>query len=95
MSFRLVDLTGDGILDIWVEFGYAVAVISFQNGAFQRNLQFLTRFPDLYRMPSTSTLTEDSTYEIKIPYSIYIEDLPGSPHLPWMSLYVWDGNDTF
>ena len=89
-SFRLVDLTGDGILDIWVEFGYAVAVISFQNGAFKEIFSAYT-VPGLLPDAAYVDLDKDGTYEIKIPYSIYIEDLPGSPHLPWMSLYEWDG----
>ena len=25
-------------------------------------------------------------------YSIHIEEVPGAPHLEWMSLYEWDGN---
>ena len=35
---------------------------------------------------------KDGTYEIKVPYSIQIERVPGAPHLPWMSLYEWKGN---
>lgn len=92
ISFRLVDLTGDGILDIWVEFGYAVAVISFQNGEFKEIFNSYTvpgTLPDVEYVD----LDNDSTYEIKIPYSIYIEELPGVPHLPWMNLYEWDGTN--
>ena len=92
VSFRLVDLTGDGTLDIWVEFGYAVAVISFQNGEFKEIFSAYT-VPGPLPDAEYVDLDKDGTYEIKIPYSIYIEDLPGSPHLPWMSLYAWDGND--
>ena len=90
VSFRLVDLTGDGILDIWVEFGYAVAVISFQNGEFKEIFSAYT-VPGLLPDAEYVDLDNDGTYEIKIPYSIYIEELPGLPHLPWMSLYEWDG----
>ena len=90
-SFRLVDLTGDGILDIWVEFGYAVVVISFQNGTFKEIFSAYT-VPGLLPEAEYVDLDQDGSYEIKIPYSIYIEDVPGSPHLPWMSLYEWDGN---
>ena len=92
VSFRLVDLTGDGILDVWIEFGYAVAVISFQNGEFKEIFSSYTvpgALPDVEYVD----LDNDGTYEIKIPYSIYIEELPGVPHLPWMSLYEWNGND--
>ena len=91
ISFRLVDLTGDGILDIWVEFGYAVVVISFQNGEFKEIFSSYTvpgPLPDVEYVD----LDKDGTYEIKIPYSIHIKDVPGLPHLPWMSLYEWDGN---
>ena len=91
VSFRLVDLTGDGILDVWVEFGYAVAVISFQNGEFKEIFSAYT-VPGSLPDAEYVDLDEDGTYEIKVPYSIYIEELPGSPHLPWMSLYEWDGN---
>ena len=35
VSFRLIDLTGDGTLDIWVESAYGVALISFQNDEFK------------------------------------------------------------
>ena len=91
VSFRLVDLTGDGTLDIWIEFGYAVAVISFQNGEFKEIFSAYTvsgLLPDAEYVD----LDKDGTYEIKIPYSIHIEALPGSPYLPWMSLYEWDGS---
>ena len=92
VSFRLMDLTGDGTLDIWVEFGYAVAVISFQNGEFKEIFSSYT-VPGPLPDAEYIDLDKDGTYEIKIPYSIYIKELPGSPHLPWMSLYEWDGND--
>ena len=35
VSFRLVDVTGDGILDVWVESAHGVALISFENGEFR------------------------------------------------------------
>ena len=35
VPFKLVDLTGDGILDVWFDLGEAIAVISFQNGEFK------------------------------------------------------------
>ena len=92
VSFKLVDLTGDGILDIWVDHAYGVAVISFQNGEFKEIFSSYTvpgALPDVEYVD----LDNDGTYEIKIPYSIYIEELPGVPHLPWMSLYEWNGND--
>ncbi len=92
-NFTLIDLTGDGTLDIWVEFGYAVAVISFQNGEFKEVFSSYT-VPGLLTEAEYVDLDNDATYEIKIPYSIHIEDVPGAPHLEWMSLYEWDG-DTY
>ena len=90
-SVTLVDLTGDGILDLWVEFGYAVAVISFQNGEFKKIFSSYT-VPGFLAEAEYIDLDDDGTYEIKIPYSIHIEEVPGAPHLEWMSLYEWDGN---
>ncbi|MCY3548889.1 MAG: VCBS repeat-containing protein [Candidatus Poribacteria bacterium] len=89
--FRLVDLTGDGILDVWVEFGYAVVVISFQNGEFEGTFSSYT-VPGPLPDPEYIDLDNDGRYEIKIPYSIQIEGVPGAPYLPWMSLYEWNGN---
>ncbi len=89
-SVTLVDLTGDGILDLWVEFGYAVAVISFQNGEFKEIFSSYT-VPGFLAEAEYVDLDNDDIYEIKIPYSIHIEAVPGAPHLEWMSLYEWDG----
>ena len=91
VNFTLVDLTGDGTLDIWVEFGYAVAVISFQNGEFKELFSSYT-VPGLLSEAEYVDLDNDGIYEIKIPYSIHIEEVPDAPHLEWMSLYAWDGN---
>ena len=91
-TFRLVDLTGDGILDIWIEFSYAVAVISFQNGEFKEVFSCYT-VPGLLPDAKYVDLDDDGIYEIKIPYSIPIDDIPGAPDLPWVSLYEWDGTD--
>ena len=91
-TFKLVDLTGDGILDIWVEFGYAVAVISFQNGELKEVFSRYT-VPGLLPNAEYVDLDKDSTYEIKIPYSIHVNEVPGAPNLPWISLYEWDGTD--
>ncbi|MDE0683833.1 MAG: hypothetical protein OXI63_13025 [Candidatus Poribacteria bacterium] len=87
---KLVDLTGDGILDIWVKFGYAVAVISFQDGEFKEILSSYT-VPGLLPDAEYVDLDSDGSYEIKVPYSIPINDVPGAPYLPWMSLYEWNG----
>ena len=92
VAFRLVDLTGDGILDIWVEFGYAVAVISFQNGELKVIFSCYT-VPGLLPDAEYVDLDNDGSYEIKIPYSVQVEEVPGAPDLPWMSLYEWDGTD--
>ena len=89
--FELVDLTGDGILDVWVKFGYSVAVISLQNGDFREIFSSYT-VPGPLPDPEYIDLDNDGTYEIKIPYSIQIEGVPGAPYLPWMSLYEWNGN---
>ena len=86
-----VDLTGDGILDVWVECGYAVAVISFQNGEFKEIFSSYT-VPGFLTEAAYVDLDNEGTYEIKIPYSVQIEGVPGAPHLEWMSLYEWDGN---
>ena len=90
-AFRLVDLTGDGILDIWVKFGHAAAAISFQNGEFKAVFSSYT-VPGLLPDAEYVDLDKDGTYEIKVPYSIQVERVPGAPHLPWMSLYEWNGN---
>ena len=91
VSCRLIDLTGDDVLDVWVEFGYAVAVVSFQNGEFKEIFSSYT-VPSPLSDAEYVDLDNDGTYELKIPYSLYIEDLPGAPPLLWMSLYAWDGN---
>ena len=87
VSFELVDLTGDGILDVWVEFGYAVAVISFQKGEFQEVFSSYSvgRYEPEYVDPD-----KDGTYEIKMPNSIFINGLPRALYPQWMSLYEWD-----
>ena len=85
-----IDLTGDGILDIWLELGRAVAVISFQDGEFKVVFSRYTYPRD--QEPEYVDLDTDGTYEIKIPYSIYMVDLPGLRYVPWISLYEWDGN---
>ncbi len=91
-TFRLVDLTSDGTLDIWVEFGYAVAVISFQDSEFKVVFSRYT-VPGLLPDAEYVDLDNDGTYEIKIPYSIPVDEVPGAPDLPWVSLYEWDGTD--
>ena len=85
----LIDLTGDGILDLWLDVGRAVAVISFQNGEFKVVFSRYTYPRD--QSPEYVDLDNDGIYEIKIPYSIYMVDLPGLRYLPWISLYEWDG----
>lgn len=91
VGVRLLDLTGDGILDIWFESTYGVAVIAFQNGEFKTVFSCYT-VPGFLSDAEYVDLDNDGTYEIKIPYSIHIEDVPGAPHLEWMTLYEWDGN---
>ena len=91
VSFEVVDLTGDGILDLWVECAYGVAVISFQNGEF-------VEVCGSYSSPRSENpieyvdIDKDGIYEIKIPDSIHINGAPGAAAPEWMSLYEWDGN---
>ena len=70
---------------------YGVVVISFQNGEFKEIFNCYT-VPGFLSDAEYVDLDKDGTYKIKIPYSIRIEDVPGAPHLEWMSLYEWDGN---
>ena len=85
-----IDLTGDGVLDLWLELGRAVAVISFQDGEFKVVFSRYT-YPR-HQEPEYVDLDNDGIYEIMIPYSIYMVDLPGLRYLQWISLYEWDGN---
>ena len=87
---KLIDLTGDGILDVWLDLGAAVAVISFQNGEFK--VVFSCYMYPRHQSPEYVDLDNDGIYEIKLPYSIYMVDLPGLRYLRWISLYEWDGN---
>ncbi|MCG9132596.1 hypothetical protein J5I95_13035 [Candidatus Poribacteria bacterium] len=90
IPFRLVDLTGDGILDVWFDLGEAIAVISFQNGEFK--VVFSCYMNPRHQGPEYVDLDNDGSYEIKIPYDIYMVDLPGVRYVRWISLYEWDGN---
>ena len=89
LSFRLADLTGDGTLDVWIESIYGVAVVSFQNGEFKEIFSCYTIPTD--QEAEYVDLDDKGSCEIKIPYSIQIEGIPGAPYLPWISLYEWDG----
>ena len=91
VSFKLIDLTGDGILDIWAEHAYGVAVISFQNGEFKAvcSAYSSTRREDPIEYID---LDNDGIYEIRIPDRIAISGVPGAAYPEWMSLYKWDGN---
>ena len=89
VSFRLVDLTGDGILDVWLEFEYGVAVISFQNGEFKEIFSSYT-LPMAHKAEYID-LNDDGTYEIKIPYSVHIKRVPTEAYPEWINLYEWDG----
>ena len=88
ISFRFVDLTGDGILDIWVEFGYSVAVISFQNAKFK---EVFSNHWGRMHPPKYVDLNNDGIYEIRIPNTIYIDGIPGPACPEWVSLYEWNG----
>ena len=91
VSFELVDLTGDGILDLWVEHAYGIAVISFQDGEFKAvcSAHSSTRRKDPM---AYIDLDNDGIYEIKVPDRIIISGIPGASYPEWMSLYKWDGN---
>lgn len=89
LSFKLVDLTGDGTLDVWIESIYGVAVVSFQNGEFKEIFSCYTIPTD--HEATYVDLDDNGSCEIKIPYGIQIERIPGAPYLPWISLYEWDG----
>ena len=88
--FRLVDLTGDGTLDVWIESYYGVVVISFQNGEFKEvcNVYSSHRREDPIEYVD---LDNDGIYEIKIPTRISIDGIPGAAYPEWVSLYEWDG----
>ena len=90
VSFELVDLTGDGILDVWVEHAYGMAVISFQEGEFN---EICSAYSSHKREDPIEyvDLDNDGIYEIKIPDRISI-DGPTAAYLEWMSFYEWDGN---
>ena len=90
VSFDLVDLTGDGILDVWVEQAEGVAVISFQDGEF---VEVCGAYSSTRREGPIEYLDidNDGIYEIKIPDSIHIKGAPGAAALKWMSFYEWDG----
>ena len=91
VSFDLVDLTGDGILDVWVDHAYGIAAISFQNGEFREVCSAYTSTRRKTPMEYVD-LDNDGIYEIKIPDRISIDRMPGAAYLPWTSLYEWDGN---
>ncbi len=90
VSFDLVDLTGDGILDIWVEHYEGAAVISFQEGEFK---EVCSAYSSTGREDPMEyiDLDNDGIYEIKIPDRIYIDSGPSGAAPEWMSLYEWDG----
>ncbi len=89
--FKLIDLTGDGILDIWVKSSDGVAVISFQNAEFKVVCSAHSSFKRDDPMEYTD-LDKDGIYEIKIPTSISIDGVPTAAYLEWVSFYEWDGN---
>ena len=90
IAFSLVDLTGDGVLDVWVESAYGVVVISFQNGEF---VEVCSAYTSSRRKGPIEyiDIDKDSIYEIKVPDRISI-DGPTAAYLEWMSFYEWDGN---
>ena len=90
ISFELVDLTGDGILDVWVDYAYGVAVISFQNGEFKEVCSGYSS-PRRESPVEYIDIDSDGIYEIKIPSRIHIDHGPMATSPQWISLYAWDG----
>ena len=90
VSFRLVDLTGDDILDVWMKSHHGAVVISFQDGEFK---EVLSCFSSIRREDPMEyiDLDNDGIYEIKIPDLISIDGIPTAARPEWMSLYEWDG----
>ena len=90
IGFSLVDLTGDGILDVRVESAYGVVVISFQNGEF---VEVCSAYTSSRRKGPIEyiDIDKDGIYEIKVPDRIST-DGPTGAYLEWMSFYEWDGN---
>ncbi len=91
VRFELVDLTGDGILDLWLEQAEGAAVISFQDGEFKGVCSGYSS-PRREDPIEYIDLDNDGIYEIKIPDRIGISGVPGAAYPPWMSLYKWNGN---
>ena len=89
VTFKLIDLTGDGILDIWLEHAYGIAVISFQNGEF---VEVCSAYSSTRREDPMEyiDLDNDGIYEIKIPDRISI-GTDGASYPEWVSLYEWNG----
>lgn len=89
LGFKLIDLTGDGILDIWIEPGNVIVVISFQNGEFKeifRSYSYTHRGGAEY-----VDIDNDGSYELKIPNRVYLDGFFRTAHPVWMNLYDWDG----
>ena len=91
VSFELVDLTGDGILDIWADHAYGIAAISFQNGEFKEVCSAYTSTRRADPMEYVD-LDNDGIYEIKIPDRIAMSGIPGASYPQWINLYEWNGN---
>ena len=92
VSFDLVDLTGDGVLDIWIDHAYGVAVISFQDGEFKEVFSCYVYYRE--QAPEYVDVDNDGSYEIKFQSSIFtMVDHPGAA-LSWNGLdfYEWDGS---
>ena len=87
---RLVDLTGDGTLDVWVESYYGVAVISFQNGEFKEICNVYSSHRREAPIEYVD-LDNDGIYEIKIPTRISVDGIPGMAYPEWVNLYKWNG----
>ena len=92
VSFKLLDLTGDGILDVWMESHHGAVVISFQNGEFK---EVCSAYSSIRRKDPIEyiDLDNDGIYEIRIPDRISVSGGGARASYPqWVSLYKWDGN---
>ena len=89
VPIKFIDLTGDGILDIWVEPGNMVVVISFQYGEFK---EIFRSYTYTHRNnPAYVDIDNDGIYELRIPNRVYLDGFFRSAHPVWMNLYEWDG----
>ncbi len=91
ITFKLIDLTGDGILDIWLDHGYGMAVISFVNGEFKEVCSAYVSSKREHPMEYVD-IDKDGIYELKIHDRISTNGIPTAAYPMWTNFYEWDGN---